>query len=125
VDEENSATGLGLFAKEEIKEGEYIEYTGDIITTKEADCLKKARYLFEINTKWTINGAKRENLARYINHSCVPNCESVQNGKRIFIKALCTLKKGEELCYDYGEEYVDEFIRPFGCKCKKCLKEKK
>jgi len=40
-----SATGLGLFAKEEIKEGEYIEYTGDIITTKEADSLKKARSL--------------------------------------------------------------------------------
>jgi len=116
-----SATGLGLFATALITPGEYIEYVGDIITSEAADAMKGARYLFEINSKWTINGAARENLARYVNHSCSPNCESIQTGKRIFIKALQHIQPGEELCYDYGEEYFDEFIRPIGCKCSACL----
>jgi SET domain-containing protein len=98
----------------------YIEYVGDIIPTKEADTMKGARYLFELNSKWTINGSARSNLARYVNHSCEPNCESVQQGKRIFIKAISYIQPGEELCYDYGEEYVDEFIAPHGCRCQKC-----
>jgi hypothetical protein len=61
-----SKTGLGLFAIAPIAPGEYIEYVGDIITTETADAMKGARYLFEINSKWTINGAARDNLARYI-----------------------------------------------------------
>jgi SET domain-containing protein len=99
----------------------YLEYVGPIISTEEADKLRGARYLFELNSKWTINGAARSNLARYVNHSCAPNCESVQNGKRIFIKVQKPINPGEELTYDYGEEYVDEFIAPHGCRCRKCL----
>jgi len=116
-----SNAGLGLFATTTIKPGEYIEYIGPIISNKEAESLKKARYLFEINSKWTINGAPRENLARYINHACDPNCESIQHNKRVFIKATRAIKPGEELTYDYGEEYVNEFIKPHGCRCRKCL----
>ena len=98
----------------------YIEYIGAIIPTEEADRMKGARYLFEINTKWTIDGSPRHNLARYINHSCTPNCESIQTGKRVFVKALKRIKPGEELTYDYGPEYVDEFIKPHGCRCTTC-----
>jgi SET domain-containing protein len=116
-----SKTGLGLFAKQTLTPGMFIEYKGDIITNKEADSMNGARYLFEINSRWTINGAQRDNLARYINHSCEPNCESVQNGKRIFIKVITPIHVGEELTYDYGEEYFNEFIKPFGCKCNACL----
>jgi uncharacterized protein len=119
-----SKTGLGLFATALISPGEYIEYVGEIIPTKEANAMKGARYLFELNSRWTINGASRENLARYVNHSCVPNCESVQEGNRIFIKALQHIPPDEELCYDYGEEYFDEFIKPVGCKCRGCLENK-
>ena len=117
-----SSAGLGLFATAPIQQGQYIEYIGPIITNRKADALKGARYLFEINSKWTINGALRTNLARYINHSCAPNCESVQTGRRVFIKAVKNIQPGEELTYDYGDEYVDEFIKPHGCKCRKCLK---
>lgn len=115
-----SRSGLGLFALAPILPGMYVEYHGDIITTKEADKKKGAKYLFEINTKWTIDGSGRDNLARYINHSCMPNCESVQNGKRIFIKATQFIQKDEELAYDYGDEYFDEFIKPHGCTCEAC-----
>jgi uncharacterized protein len=118
-----SPTGLGLFAKKIIEPGMFIEYVGTIITNKQADSLKGARYLFELNSKWTINGASRENTARYINHSCKPNCESVQDGKRIFIKAITPIFPNEELVYDYGEEYVAEFIAPSGCKCASCLEK--
>lgn len=116
-----SKSGLGLFARKTILPGMYIEYLGEIITAKEADKKKGAKYLFEINSKWTINGASRDNLARYINHSCAPNCESVQKGKRIFIKAIHPIESGEELAYDYGIEYFDEFIKPYGCTCPACL----
>ncbi len=118
-----SSAGLGLFARKTIHPGEYIEYIGDIITDEKANSLPHARYLFEINSKWTINGATRKNVARYINHSCKPNCESIQKGKQVFIKAIKTISQGEELCYDYGEEYVKEFIAPSGCKCSHCTKK--
>jgi hypothetical protein len=117
-----SRAGLGLFSVRAIKKGMYLEYTGKIISNKKADAMKGARYLFELNSKWTIDGSTRQNLARYVNHSCTPNCESVQNGKRVFIKAKKNIPAGEQLTYDYGKEYFDEFIKPFGCVCKKCQK---
>jgi len=119
-----SYAGLGLFATTLIHPGEYIEYTGELIPTKQANRMIGARYLFEINSNWTIEGSARKNLARYINHSCNPNCEAVQVGKRVFIKAMCEIKSGEELGYDYGNEYYDEFIKPHGCRCKFCTDKK-
>lgn len=116
-----SRTGLGLFATSPIEPGMYIEYIGARIPTKDADKKKGARYLFEVNTQWTIDGSSRSNVARYINHSCDPNCESVMDGTRIFIKAIRPIPSGEELTYDYGEEYFDEFIKPIGCRCKACF----
>ena len=115
-----SSAGLGLFATAPIEPGMYIEYVGEMIPTGEADQKSGARYLFEINSKWTIDGSPRYNTARYINHACKPNCESVQVGKQVFIKALKRIKPGEELTYDYGPEYVDEFIKPHGCRCATC-----
>ena len=116
-----STAGLGLFATVFIQCGEYLEYTGTLIPTTEADKKTGAKYLFEINSRWTIDGSPRSNLARYINYSCDPNCESVQSGTRVYIKVMRTIMPGEELTYDYGEEYVNEFIKPHGCRCRKCL----
>lgn len=105
-----------------INKGEVvIEYVGTIISAKEAD-EKPNRYLFEINSKWTIDGSTRTNLARYINHACKrANCEAEQRGKQIFITAARNIKPGEELKYDYGKDYFDEYIKPIGCKCDSCL----
>ena len=116
--------GLGLYATDGFRTGEYvIEYTGRKIPTKEADELN-SRYLFEIDKEWTIDGSLRSNIARYINHSCFPNCETdIEEGK-IIIRALRDIEAGEELSFDYGEEYFDEYIKPHGCKCDACREKK-
>ena len=71
-----SRTGAGLFATDFIKKGTFIiEYWGKRVPTKTADDLN-SKYLFEINSRWTVNGSDRRNIARYINHSCRPNAEA-------------------------------------------------
>lgn len=112
--------GLGLFARVPIEAGDFvIEYTGTRIPTSVADEMT-TRYLFEINEEWTLDGSGRDNVARYINHSCEPNCESSLENERINIYALRDIDAGEELTFDYGDEYFDTFIRPEGCRCIKC-----
>src|SRR5688572_27165805 len=71
-----SRTGLGAFATEPIKKGTYIaEYLGYLMTNKECDETPENKYWFEVNARWTINGAARSNVARYFNHSCRPNAD--------------------------------------------------
>ena len=109
--------GKGLFTMQKIKKGEFvIEYTGTKITTATADALG-TRYLFELDSEWTIDGSVRTNTARYINHSCDPNCEAEIDEDKIMIYAVKNIVQGEELSFDYGEEYFNDFIRPIGCRC--------
>jgi SET domain-containing protein len=114
---------LGIYATDTITPGMYLEYVGILIPTKEANEKHGAKYLFEINRAWTIDGSPRTNTARYFNHSCKPNCESTLKGRQVFIVATKTIHAGEELTYDYGEEYVNEFIKPYGCRCSECFKK--
>ncbi len=110
--------GLGLFAEEPIKKGELIiEYIGNILNKEEADKVKTNMYLFEVNRNKTIDGSVRWNIARYCNHSCDGNAESEIKKGRVFVKAIKNIKKGEEIVYDYGEEFVKEFISGKGCRC--------
>lgn len=119
------AHGLGLFTKVPWKKGQdIIEYVGEIITGDEAD-RRGGRYLFEVSKKWTIDGKARTNLARYINHSCTPNCETEIRGKKVFVQAVKNIPADVELTYDYGKEYFNEFIAPIGCECPKHSKMKK
>jgi SET domain-containing protein len=118
-----SSAGLGLFAAKDYQRGDtIIEYVGPIISTAEAD-KKGGKYLFSLNENWVIDGSSRSNTARYINHSCKPNCyaELSADERQVFIIAKRAIKAGEELCYHYGKEYVDIMIKPFGCKCASCL----
>ena len=113
--------GWGLFARKDIAEGDFIlEYTGAKIPTKVADA-SDSRYLFEIDSKWTIDGEGQENYARWINHSCDPNCEADEVEGRIFIKALRNIAAGEELHYDYGliidERYTPKLKAEYPCWC--------
>ena len=117
-----SSAGFGLKATKDYKKGDtVIEYVGEKITDAEAD-ERANRYLFEINNQWTIDGSPRYNLARYINHSCQPNCEAVldEEEERVYIDAKRAIKAGEELTYDYGKNHFEEYIKPGGCKCTKC-----
>jgi len=120
-----SSAGLGLFAEEPIKKGTWIiEYVGKIIRgKKEVDNYRSNLYLFETSKTRMIDGSARSNTARYINHSCRPNCEVEIIAGRVFVRSLKRIETGEELNYDYGKEYTDEHIKPYGCRCSHC-KEK-
>lgn len=110
--------GLGLFAGEDIKKGEMIvEYIGNILNKEEADKKVTSQYLFEITRNKTIDGTPRWNTARYANHSCDGNAESDVKKGRVFVIAAKNIKEGEEITYDYGEEFVEEHIAPYGCNC--------
>jgi len=115
-----SASGLGLFAQADFKKGDFvIEYTGEKLPNSIADN-KNSKYIFALNSRFSIDGSERKNTARYINHSCRPNCEAWISGSRILIYARRRIRAGEELAYDYGKEYFDEYIKPNGCRCERC-----
>ncbi len=112
--------GLGLVTSRAFARGQFvIEYTGELVADEEAD-RRGGRYLFEVNSRWTVDGCARENLSRYINHSCVPNCVARTRGKKVLIYALRRIRPGEELTYHYGKVYFDTYIRPHGCRCTRC-----
>lgn len=120
VKAKRGVAGLGLFAGENIKKGELIiEYIGNILNKEEADKKTTSQYLFEITRNKTIDGSPRWNIARYCNHACneAANAESEIKKGRVFVKAIKDIKEGEEICYDYGEEFVNEHIAPYGCRC--------
>jgi hypothetical protein len=123
-----AATGLGLFAARPIARNGYIAtYRGRRIATIEAHRREQtsgAKYMFEVNRHWTIDGSSRRNLGRYINHACQPNAEATLRKGRIRFTALRAIAPGEEITLDYGEEYFDLFIKPSGCRCAACVKKR-
>jgi len=118
----------GLYAAKNIKSGKtVINYKGKLITKKETDTNPKfdndkAIYLFNLNTRYDLDGDFKYNDARLINHSCNPNCEVEGKGLKLWINAIRDIQKGEELSYDYGFGY-DEDYKQFVCKCgaKNCV----
>src|SRR5262244_3159326 len=119
-----SKAGLGLFARVPIKKGQFIvRYSGRKLRAQVADELDN-RYMFEINSRWTIDGSSRRNRARYINHSCRPNAEVYFVKHVIKIRAIKNIRPGDEITYHYGRDYFDSFIREAGCKCKGCAKKR-
>jgi SET domain-containing protein len=120
VEVKRAATGLGLFAVAEIEKGtKIVEYTGERIRNNDKERYK-GRYLFGLNSRYTIDGSPRSNLGRYANHSCRPNAFTEIRRGRIWIIARRKIKPGEEITYHYGKEYFEFFIKPKGCCCAKC-----
>ncbi len=116
-----TATGLGIIAVELIAAGKrMIEYTGPLVSTAEVE-MRRGKYFFGINTKWSIDGSPRSNIARYINHSCMPNAEAFVSGKRVWVWSRKRIQAGEEITMDYGQAYFDDYILPAGCKCERCI----
>jgi SET domain-containing protein len=123
-----SSSGLGLFASAPIAKGAFIvEYKGRRISHAEADRLEKrgSRYTFEINSRWSVDGSSRRNIARYANHSCRPNAESDLVRGKLILRAIRKIKPDEEITYDYGREYFELFLAPVGCKCVKCTEKRR
>jgi len=123
-----SKTGLGLFATEPIKKGQFLAYyRGPKITAAESEKREARgnRYLYEINSRWVIDGSPRYNIARYGNHSCRPNAETDVRGHKVLIRTIKNIKPGEEITYHYGKNYFDIYLRPIGCKCDKCIEKRR
>lgn len=108
----SSLHGNGVFAAKAIPADTRIfNYGGKRITPEQADALHPTNpddpfhtFFFAIGSGMIIDGGNRGNDARWINHSCEPNCEAQENasGTRVQIMALRDIKAGEELFYDYG-----------------------
>jgi uncharacterized protein len=124
-----SRTGLGLFAIKQIKKGtKIIRYFGPLLDCrKQKDDAIENKYLFELSSRWTIDGSVRKNVARYINHSCRPNAESdvKPRQRKVFIRAIRNIGVGEEINYDYGTDYFKAYLKPIGCRCAACEKKRK
>jgi len=118
-----TATGLGFFTLDPIKANKrIIEYIGLILTKPEAD-KKGGKYLMTIDKEHLIDGSPRSNRARYINHSCRPNAKAYRAGLRVWIWSIRAIEAGEEITINYGKKYFNDFIKPVGCKCRKCTKK--
>jgi SET domain-containing protein len=121
--------GKGVFALRPLAKGEtVIEYTGEVITWREA--LRRHphdpkdpnhTFYFHIDDKHVIDAKYGGNAARWINHACRPNCEADEQEGRVFIKALRAIAPGEELFYDYGltidERYTPALKKLYACRC--------
>ncbi|MBL8158530.1 SET domain-containing protein-lysine N-methyltransferase [bacterium] len=117
-----SHSGRGLFTEERIPKGAcVIEYTGRPATAKQIK-ENRGKYLFWTSDTSMIDGNIAANKARFINHSCAPNCEIDIRARRVYLFALRTIKPGEELSYDYGEEYFEMHLAG-NCRCVKCSKK--
>jgi len=130
----SSIQGKGAFAVRRIRPGQrIIEYTGERIGPDEEsrryDEKKMKRhhtFLFGIDDEVSIDAAVGGNAARFINHSCDPNCEAVEDDKRIFIEAIKNIQPGVELTYDYNFQIEPPItlkeLEYYTCRCgsKKC-----
>jgi SET domain-containing protein len=121
--------GYGVFALRRIRKGTMvIEYLGDRVSHalaneryKDKDPKDGHTFLFTIDAKTVIDAGVNGNEARFVNHGCHPNCQTVNTGRRIFIEALRTIQPGEELAYDYQIQRDDDDPADvdviFACRC--------
>jgi len=123
--------GRGGFATRRIPKGtRIIEYTGEKISNAESDrrydeekMRRHHTFLFTLSQRTVVDAAVGGNEARFINHSCAPNCETIIEDGHIWIEALRDIRKGEELLYDYrysptgNKKEDEELARFYECKC--------
>ena len=121
--------GSGVYAARAIPKGtRIVEYLGDRITHAQADERYEAKgqddghtFLFVVSNRVVIDAGVDGNEARFINHSCDPNCETVIEGGRVFIEALRDVERGEELGYEYGLTWEStddpDELANYACRC--------
>jgi SET domain-containing protein len=118
VFKESQIHGTGGFAKTNVPAGtRVIEYIGEKIDKQESvrRCQASNQYIFALNEREDLDGNVDWNPARFINHSCVPNCEVLREGGRIWIVAKRDINAGEEITFNYGYDLVD--YREYPCLC--------
>lgn len=94
-----------------------IEYQGELISKAESlrRCEQGNPFIFYFDTEHDLDGSTEGNPARFLNHSCAPNCEAQKLGNQIWIVAAREISRGEELTYDYGYDLED--YRDYPCRC--------
>jgi SET domain-containing protein len=115
--------GLGLFAAQDIPKGtRIIQYIGEKISSRERARRLAAGnvYIFHLTYRYAIDGQTLDNTARYINHSCAPNCEVEKTSDTIWIVALRDIAAGEELSYNYGYDASNYQENPCNCGAPNC-----
>jgi SET domain-containing protein len=120
----SSIHACGAFAATSIRVGQRVlEYTGQRITKAEAQvrCEAGNYFIFNLNKKWDLDGNVPTNPARFINHSCAPNCDAEQEGNRIWIVARRDIQPGEELTFNYGYSLEDYIDNPCRCGASECV----
>jgi len=116
--------GTGVFARANISaETRVIEYIGERISKDESLRRREAGnfFVFIVTEEFDIDGAVDWNPARFINHSCEPNCEARQEDDRIWIIALRDIQAGEELTFNYGYDLQDYEEHPCVCGAPNCI----
>lgn len=116
--------GRGAFAVKFIAQGESIaEYTGERIGKEESErrCEAGNPYIFQIDDDTDLDGNVPDNAARFINHSCDPNCEAIDYEGHIWIEAIRDIRPGEELTFNYGYGLADYRDHPCECGKPNCL----
>ena len=116
--------GMGVFARADIPaETRILEYVGERISKKESLRRRKENnfFVFVVTNKFDLDGAVDWNPARFINHSCAPNCEARMEDERIWIYAVRELRAGEELTFNYGYDLQDYEEHPCRCGAPECL----
>ncbi|MFN8607994.1 MAG: SET domain-containing protein-lysine N-methyltransferase [Vulcanimicrobiota bacterium] len=115
--------GQGLFATRSIPaQTAIVAYQGERIDKAESARRKAAHnnYIFRLNYAWDIDGSGLDNLARYLNHSCDPNCRAEIRGEQIWIVADRDIAPGEELSFNYGFDLTDYQRFPCSCGARVC-----
>lgn len=110
--------GIGGFARVDLPAGtRIIEYTGEKITKKESlsRCQGNNEYIFALDDERDLDGNVASNPARFLNHSCQPNCEALLESGRIWLVSLRQIRAGEELAFNYGYDLED--YRQYPCSC--------
>jgi SET domain-containing protein len=116
--------GTGAFARQDITPGtRVIEYIGEKITKAESlcRCEKNNQYIFTLDDEFDLDGNVPWNPARFINHSCAPNCEAELDEGHVWIVALRDIKAGEELTYNYNYDLEDYRDHPCYCSVPGCV----
>jgi SET domain-containing protein len=124
----SSVHGKGVFAMRPLAAGERVlEYKGEItawhvaVRRHRREGVEGHTFLFGLSDGRVIDGSCGGNSSRWLNHSCAPNCESVEDGGRIFIHALRPIEAGEELFIEYllaTDDPMDEAVRAqYACRC--------
>lgn len=120
----SSIHGTGAFAGAGIPAGtRVVEYVGERISKTESQrrCELGNQFIFSLDADGDLDGGVEWNPARFINHSCAPNCEAVLEGGRIWIIALRDIRAGEEITFNYGYDLEDYGEHPCRCGAGTCV----